>query len=365
MWRAVRRPRRRQLALRGVLVALVVLVGGAFSALSPGAMAAARAHAGAAGGGTTAPSPPAPSFPAPTLAPPPPARPPVTGPTPLFAVGIHVVRLTDHSRSVRLPDGQFVPRTLLTDVRYPALGTPGQMDLRDAPAARSAGPFPLIVFAHGFAVTPATYTWLLQGWAAAGFVVAAPKFLLESSDAPGGPTESDLGNEPSDMSFVITRMLAAAAAPAPPLRGLVGPTRIAVAGHSDGAIAALAAVYSTKFRDARVAAAVIMSGATLDWFGHYFPIGSAPLLAIQGTADTTNPRSITERYFKRARRPKLLLRLLGAGHLAPYTTDLRDLAIVERESIAFLDTYLRRGGTLGGMLELGTVPKVASLLAEP
>ena len=214
-------------------------------------------------------------------------------------------------------------------------------------------------------MSPATYTRLLQSLAGAGFVVAAPEFLLESPNAPGGATESDLGNEPGDMSYVITRMLAASAGAGAPLQGLVDPARIALAGHSDGAIAALAAGYSARSRDPRVGAAVIMSGATLNWFGHYFPLGSAPLLAIQGTADTTNPRIVTERYFRRARRPKFLLRLAGAGHLAPYTTDLPHLASVERESIAFLNTYLRRGGTLSEMLALGTVPSVASILAEP
>jgi dienelactone hydrolase len=331
--------------------------------LLSGAAAAARGHA-AAVGGTPATVPSAPLPPAP--APPAPAPPVLaTGPAPAFAVGIHVVRLVDPTRTIRLPHGRVVPRTLLTYVRYPALGAAGQTDLRDAPADRAAGPFPLIVFAHGFAVTPATYTRLLQSWAAAGFVVAAPVFPLESAAAPGGPTEADLGNEPSDMSFVITQMLAAAATPAPPLEGLVDPSRIAVAGHSDGAMAALAAAYSTRFRDPRVGAAVIMSGAELGGVGRFFPFGSAPLLAAQGTADEFNPRGVTERYFVKARRPKFLLRLLGARHLPPYTTDLPHLGIVERESIAFLDHYLQRGGALTQMLELGTAPKLASLVAEP
>jgi fermentation-respiration switch protein FrsA (DUF1100 family) len=331
--------------------------------LLSGAAVAARGHAAAAVGGTPAPVPSTPLPPAP----PPPAPPPVlaTGPAPAFAVGIHVVRLVDPTRRIRLPDGRVVPRTLLTYVRYPALGAAGQMDLRDAPADRAAGPFPLIVFAHGFAVTPATYTRLLQSWAAAGFVVAAPVFQLESADAPGGPTEADLGNEPSDMSFVITQMLLAAATPAQPLEGLVDPSRIAVAGHSDGAMAALAVAYSTRLRDPRVGAAVIMSGAELGGVGRFFPLGGPPLLAAQGTADEFNPRGVTERYFVKARRPKFLLRLLGARHLPPYTTDLPHLGIVERESIAFLDYYLQRRGALTQMFELGTVPKLASLLAEP
>ncbi|HEX7609231.1 MAG TPA: hypothetical protein VF380_01035, partial [Solirubrobacteraceae bacterium] len=289
----------------------------------------------------------------------------VVSPPSSFAVGIRLLRLVDTSRTIRLDHGRSEPRTLLTYVRYPALGTPDQTDVPNAPPARAGGPFPLIVFAHGFAVTPATYKRLLQSWAAAGFVVAAPAFPLENADAPGGPSESDLYNEPSDMSFVITQMLAAVATPAPPLEGLADPARIAVAGHSDGAMAALAAAYSTKFRDPRVGAAMIFAGAELGGVGRFFPIGSAPLLAAQGTDDEFNPRGVTEHWFVKARRPKFLLRLLGAHHLPPFTTDLAHLGIVERESIAFLNLYLQRGGALAQMLEFGTVPKLASLLAEP
>ena len=81
---------------------------------------------------------------------------------------------------------------LTTVVRYPA----------------TRGPHPLIVFAHGFALTPATYSRLLRAWTQAGYVVAAPVFPLEDANAPGGPTESDLVNEPRDVSFVVTRLLA-------------------------------------------------------------------------------------------------------------------------------------------------------------
>src|SRR6202035_5291617 len=97
-------------------------------------------------------------------------------------------------------------------VRYPALGAPAATDIAGAPPARAEGPFPLIVFGHGFAVTPATYSRLLQSWTRAGFVVAAPVFPLGNARAPGGPNEADLVNQPADMSFVISHMLAATAA---------------------------------------------------------------------------------------------------------------------------------------------------------
>jgi len=278
-----------------------------------------------------------------------------------------VLRLVDTSRTVTLPNGRSEPRTLLTYVRYPALGEPGRSDLPGAPAARAEGPFPLLVFGHGFGVTPALYARLLQSWARAGYVVAAPVFPLENADAPGGPDEADLANQPADMRFVISRMLAAAGAGSGPLAGLVDPTRIAVAGQSDGGDTALALAYDPAFRDPRVGATVILSGAEIPGAGGFtFPPRGPPLLATQGTADTINPPSATNAFFALARRPKYLLSLLGAEHLPPYSDQQPQLTIVERVTIAFLDGYLKHEpGAPRRLLSLGSVPGTASLLAEP
>ncbi len=71
-----------------------------------------------------------------------------------FAVGLRVLHLVDTSRTITLPNGTSEPRMLLTYLRYPALGAPYRTDFLNAPAARAAGPFPLVIFGHGFAVTP-------------------------------------------------------------------------------------------------------------------------------------------------------------------------------------------------------------------
>jgi dienelactone hydrolase len=284
-----------------------------------------------------------------------------------FAVGLRVLRLVDSSRTIRLAHGRSEPRTLVTYVRYPALGAPGQTDVPDAPAASSGGAFPLVVFGHGFAVTPGIYARLLQSWARAGYVVAAPVFPLENADAPGGPRESDLGNQPGDVSFVISGMLAAAGAPGGPLTGLLDPAHIAVAGQSDGGETALAAAYSRKLRDPRIGAAVILSGAEMSGVGGFdFSPGGPPLLAAQGTADTINQPRFTDAFFKLAPRPKFLLRLLGAQHLPPYTSQQPQLAIVERTTIAFLDLYFKHmSGALQRLVSAGRVRGKSALLADP
>jgi predicted dienelactone hydrolase len=262
---------------------------------------------------------------------------------PAIAMPFHVrvFHFVDGSRTIRLPNGTRIPRPLVTVVRYPVSG----------------GSHPLIVFAHGFGLTPGTYGRLLSAWAEAGFVVAAPVFPLENARAQGGPTESDLVNEPRDITVVIDRLLGGA------LAGRIDPSKIGVAGHSDGAVAALAAAYDERFRDRRVRAAIIMSGAALPGMGP-FPRHGPPLLAVQGTADPINAPANTDAYFRLARRPKFLLSLLGASHRPPYTDEEPQLEIVERSTIAFLDHYLN-GAPLRSFEQAARERSVTRLDAEP
>jgi dienelactone hydrolase len=284
-----------------------------------------------------------------------------------FAVGEVTERFVDRSRTVRFPGRRAQPRPLVTVIRYPAAGPASGKDLHGAPPARAAGPFPLVIFGHGFAVTPATYFRLLRAWASAGYVVAAPIFPLENAHAPGGPNEADIVNQPRDMSFVISRMLAANADPGSRFAGLIEPHRIAVAGQSDGGETALAVAYNRRFLDRRVGAAVILSGAKLAGAsGFTFPPPSPPLLAVQGTADTTNLPRFTRVFYDQAPRPKYLLQLLGASHLRPYTVQQPQLGIVERVTIAFLRRYLYGvRSAFSKIVTAGNVRGVSTIEAAP
>jgi dienelactone hydrolase len=260
---------------------------------------------------------------------------------------VRVFRFVDHSRTIRLPGGRRVPRSIETVVRYPAAGSG----------------YPLLVFGHGFALTPERYKHLLHAWTEAGYVVAAPVFPLENAGAPGGPDESDIVNQPRDMSFVISKLLALSTLDQGVLYGKIDASRVAVAGHSDGAETALAVAYDHRFRDRRVRAALVLSGAALPGMGA-FPRSGPPLLAVQGTADTTNSPASTAGFFRVARRPKFLLWLLGASHLPPYTDEQPQLGIVERVTTAFLDHYLK-GRPLRTFIQGARRPGLTELTAAP
>ena len=284
-----------------------------------------------------------------------------------FAVGIRTLTFVDSSRTVRFPGHAPSPRTLVTVIRYPAAGPVSGVDVPGAAPDRAAGPFPLVIFGHGFAVTPGPYAALLQAWARAGYVVAAPIFPLGNANAPGGPNESDIVNQPRDMSFVISRMLALSSAHSGLFAGLISRSETAVSGQSDGGETALAVAYDRLFIDRRVRAAVILSGAEIPGVGGFdFPAPSPPLLASQGTADTINRPFFTYQFFNLAPRPKFLLTLLGASHLPPYTTQQPQLSIVERVSIDFLNRYLKQApNALQAMSAAGNVRGVAALQADP
>jgi dienelactone hydrolase len=253
----------------------------------------------------------------------PPARPRVAR---RITVGEALIRFVDPARTM-VVSGRRVPRSFVAVARYP-------VGLR--------GPFPLVVFGHGFAVSPTPYSGLLSAWTKAAYVVLAPVFPLENALAPEGPNENDLPNQPADMSLVISGLSRPSSAAQARISALIDFRRIAVSGQSDGGDTALAAAYDPAVRDRRITAAVILSGAE-DPFAPRFsmPPHGPPLLAIQGTADTINPPYQTYDFFHQASRPKFLLKLLGAGHQPPYTEPGTELSTVEHMTLAFLNRYLK------------------------
>lgn len=249
-------------------------------------------------------------------------------------------------------------RTLQLGVYYPALSSGSNIV-----PYRGSDPLPLVVFAPGYDQYYSDYAPLIEALVTSGFVVVGVNFPLNDPSSPGGPDEADILNEPGDMTAVINWALQSNQTQTSPLYQLINPNKIVVAGQSDGGNVALATAYNTCCRDSRIKAAIIYSGAELPTFpGTYFPSGlSIPLLVVQGTADTINLPSASDQIFAGAPSPKYYLHLIGADHLAPYTTPGQFLSITASVSASFINGYVNGlSGEINKMAITGNVPGVAT-----
>jgi len=273
---------------------------------------------------------------------------------PPYPVGLYVARYTEPGKTVTYATGETAPRSLLTYIRYPALRSG-----LDAPPA--PGSFPLVIFGHGFAKAPSFYAPLLSRIAAAGFIVASPLFPLENPEAPGGPLRSDLPNEPADVVFLHSRLLAEAENQSSPLYRLIDPQAVALAGQSDGGDVALTVAYGAEEANPWVKAVVVWSGAQLPGATYSWHAGEPPLLATQGTADPINLPAETTAFFKGAAPPKYLVWLTGAGHLGPYSGQPPYSEVVAQSTICFLRLYLLGRCSAQRLAQLADRPGISYL----
>ncbi len=224
-------------------------------------------------------------------------------PTGPYPAGTASVWLTDTSR----PD-PWVPgvnaRELMVSLWYPAVPSDGRRARYMTPAeselqltsrgitgippdtlstvqtnavsdARPAGrprSLPLVVLSPGFTNSRSTLTALAEDLASHGYVVAGIDHTYESHATafPDGRVTTCLAREAprrdrkeevaagraADVCFVLDELTGAH--PAWPGAGLIDPSRMAMAGHSAGGAAAIAAMLA----DSRIRAGIDMDGAT-------------------------------------------------------------------------------------------------------
>jgi dienelactone hydrolase len=303
-------------------------------------------------------------------------------------LGLRTVTWTDNNPSAGYvvnpaPGGSAHLRKLVTEVWYPSVGGSSTTPSRGAKPDYAAGPFPVVVFAHGFDTVPATYAPLLRSWVSAGFVVVAPLFPDENANeisSLGNATttelevaESDVVNEPYDIAYVVGQVESGAAGSASSgvgwLKGLVAPGKYALAGHSDGAQAVAALVYSqetgqayaTTFADlaTRPFAVVILSGSELS--GTYAaPASPPPMLLVQSAVDQCNLPQNAGTLLHDAG-GGFYLDLLGAHHFSPYVGLGQSAPVVESLTSAFLKAAATGTPTLSALSPSVTSARIAVL----
>jgi predicted dienelactone hydrolase len=111
--------------------------------------------------------------------------------------------------------------------------------LLNAQPEQTARPYPLVVFSHGYALSPIVYSALVEHYASEGYIVLAPEHNETFDQSLTGFWKA-LIDRPVDIhrSIDYAELLNK---PGAPLAGLIDMDNIAVVGHSYGGYTALAA----------------------------------------------------------------------------------------------------------------------------
>jgi len=297
-----------------------------------------------------------------------------------FGVGFRTITLVDKSRATfnydtSPPSVLSARRTIVTQVRYPIYAAGGSSGEQPGATPASDGPFPVIVFAHGYAVMPNTYQLLLDSWVEAGFVVVAPVFPVSNyyewlREGGGSAPEDDVVNQPYDLAFVVRRLFALEHTGGSFLDGLVDMSRFGFAGQSDGATTIGGLVYGDYWKPTfasmpvRPHAVAILSGAEFGGGVAYAdPVPAPGLLSVESDSDYCNPTPMATKLYNDVAggsASRWFLTLHGATHSGPYfgvepwaaavrnvTTDFFELELRARDRRITASTLESAGGLSG------------------
>ena len=253
---------------------------------------------------------------------------------PPFAVGRRDFQVVDDARG----------RTIDVILLYPATGAPGpaphvarvwdhggaddgeRVATVDAPP--EDGPFPLVVFGHGWAGQGSSFVPAGEQWARAGYVVALPTFPYSRN---GIANADDYVNQPGDLSFVIDELSD---------EPFVNTEHLAIGGHSLGSSTVFRGAYNACCIDPRVDATIAVSGGPID-IGEpgYAEQPDTPMLLVHGAQDPGVPVAISDAMFDFVTAPVTYVRLANADHTSVFTGDNGE--IFSAAALAFLDANLR------------------------
>ena len=207
------------------------------------------------------------------------------------------------------------------------------------------GPFPLIVFAHGWDGHPDKFSQLFDVWATAGYVVAAPAFPLTNATV-AEQNAGDVVNQPGDMSFVLTQMLRESRAPWSRLHGAIDRRSVGAAGLSMGGAATYGVVFDDCCRDPRFNAAMVLNGFRLPMSestgGKLRLDGHVPLLIAHSVTDPAIPYSTARDAYAEAAPPVWFVTQDRASHASQWEDDPTPYdAMNEQLTVDFWDATLR------------------------
>jgi dienelactone hydrolase len=208
-------------------------------------------------------------------------------------------------------------RTMRSLLWYPA--APGGPSFPDAAAqgvdAHAAqGPYPLVVYSHGFMSFKEEGDYLAKHLASHGYVVIAADFPFTNIFAPGGPDLNDVVNQPGDVSFLIDTVIAWDETPGHLLEGLVDGRRIGLTGLSLGGLTTMLTTYHRDLRDPRIDAAAPIAGPADFFAPEFYEDARVPLLLILSELDAIVDFEASQVAYENAGTPLYFVRFFAASH---------------------------------------------------
>ena len=188
------------------------------------------------------------------------------------------------------------------------------------------GPFPAIVFNHGYGSNPQAYSSFLDDLARRGFVVAGPNL-----------TSNDIAQDARAARRTIDWLTTSPSEIAPAHINRHG---IAVVGHSLGGLTALAVAYNSCCRDSRIAATVTIEGPVGDLPNGTYEWSTPPLLIVLGDNDPLVPATTGPQLLSKFAGKAYLLTIRGGGHGGGMDATEPAHTAVLRTELDFLNAYL-------------------------
>ena len=180
----------------------------------------------------------------------------------------------------------------------------------------ASGPYPLIVYSHGFTSSRDETKYLLAQLASHGYVVLAANYPLTSGSAPGGANANDVSNQPEDIAFLIDSILALSDSEKP-FEGAIDQNRIGLMGLSLGGLTTSLATYHPRLREPRVKAAVSIAGPSEFLSKKFYDQSrvTIPFLMIAGSADRLILHNSNAAVIPRRVTNGSLLTIQGGNHI--------------------------------------------------
>lgn len=205
-----------------------------------------------------------------------------------------------------------------------------QYELDAHPGADPAtdGPFPVVMFSHGYAGYPEQSADLTSQLASWGFVVVAPDHVERSLSGLLGTASAGVAplEDPAVLSASLDAAVAEADRAGSPLADLLDVDHVAVLGHSAGARAAYLTATADDRVDAFIAYSVGLTGGPDAEAADPPPVPEVPGMVMIGDADGIIPADTSRAVYEGMSAPRYLVEIADAGHLV-----FSDICLIGRD----------------------------------